>query len=1284
MVLRLPPITDNPELNSYLESIRDDLDSGTVEGTTGTSVFTIYATSVSGANQSFSPGTRTFVYFHESLTKPTLPLADVLFVEFKGASGDNAIFSQVSVRALGSTTSFSTLASQWAGGSIDYLSSSVFPQTNTGINFGSDTNTKVLIADVRVGGVSSSVADRRGYSYTWTKNGASFDPAYSGMGTSDLDKPFLMVTPSDISGSSDFFQCVVTSSGNFTVSDGITISDVIDGTNVATVQLYKANTSNSTPPTDPTGTFTYTFSNNTLSGGTLDGWDQTATGLSTGQYLWMIQASAVSLNTSVSIAASAFSNAILMSSNITGGTGETGARQTNGIVYRTTTDSTPPSAPTNSNSTYSFNDAAFTTLPSGWSQVPPVLNTNDSDPYYQCTFKAVEASAGGNVTETFGSVVKVITFDGVVKFTNSGASLGSTVGGSTTTVHFPKTFKQSGIPTSLAKNDVWIDTDDNLMYIALSAGADQITAGEWERSLDATAQAAATAANTAAVNAASAASTAAANAATAQGELNDISSDSVLTPVEKLAIKPLWDTIRGVQSGIIATAVDAGISTGHAKYIAFTSAYTALTTYLVTGVGSIAIFDTNGALVLSSGTPPELVNTTIVRSTFDLKFKTYYDSRQALLDLISETLKDRADVGVQNALTAQNKANDAFSNAATAQGELNDISSDAILTPVEKLSIKTLWDSIRGEYAGIIATSVDAGVATNHTKYTTYTSAYTALTTYLVSGTGTISLFDSNGALVLSSGTPPELVNTSISRTSGTNAFDLKFKTYYDARQGLLDFTASTLKDKTDTAQDKADDAFDDAATAQAKANTAFDNAATAQGELDDIASDVKVTPVEKIQVKIRFDTIIEEYSGIISAATNAGCNASERAAYVAANTALDSYLTTTATGNIDGTNTRMFNYDGVLWLPDSTHTIVIATWRGKFNDYYNTKQALLDLIVSKLKATAVAAQNTATAAQNTANNKTKTFYQQTMPSADSVGDVWVDTNDSDKMYFATNANAGPVSAGRTPSYWILEDFASVINANTTTIDGGKITANSVTALEIQGNTITANQIAANAITVDELHADAVTGKNILIGDLAVNTSTGAVTGGEGFKAIGTGTGAGIVSMGDATTNITVHPSSGLLTLNGDVVGTANLNASSVTTNSTLFPSAVVITSNTYQDLGTMTLSITAGMTGAFWFSGFISFPSEAGNGAVYPGPMIVRVLYQAGSSGNGIAYNFSENVNGRGGQAVRINGLALFTAVSGATSMVVKLQGAINSTDLNIRDTTLSGFALLGIGLKR
>ena len=57
---------------------------------------------------------------------------------------------------------------------------------------------------------------------------------------------------------------------------------------------------------------------------------------------------------------------------------------------------------------------------------------------------------------------------------------------------------------------------------------------------------------------------------------------------------------------------------------------------------------------------------------------------------------------------------------------------------------------------------------------------------------------------------------------------------------------------------------------------------------------------------------------------------------------------------------------------------------------------------------------------------------------------------------------------------------------------------------------------------------------------------------------------------------------------------------------------------------------------------------------------------------------------NNRGGQVARIDGLALFTAASGATSMPVKLQGAIASSDTNIRDTTLSGFQVLGIGLKR
>lgn len=44
-----------------------------------------------------------------------------------------------------------------------------------------------------------------------------------------------------------------------------------------------------------------------------------------------------------------------------------------------------------------------------------------------------------------------------------------------------RVFKQTGIPTSVNASDLWVDTDDNnKLYRAAIAGADQITSGEWE------------------------------------------------------------------------------------------------------------------------------------------------------------------------------------------------------------------------------------------------------------------------------------------------------------------------------------------------------------------------------------------------------------------------------------------------------------------------------------------------------------------------------------------------------------------------------------------------------------------------------------------------------------------------------------------------------------------------------------------------------------------------------------------------------------------------------------
>ena len=97
-------------------------------------------------------------------------------------------------------------------------------------------------------------------------------------------------------------------------------TDGVDGYNTAVVQLYKKNSSSSSAPADPTGTFTYTFSTGVLSGGTFDGWAQSAPSIAKGEYLWIIQASAVSRNNTDTIGAAEFGAA-----QIVGIGGEDGA-----------------------------------------------------------------------------------------------------------------------------------------------------------------------------------------------------------------------------------------------------------------------------------------------------------------------------------------------------------------------------------------------------------------------------------------------------------------------------------------------------------------------------------------------------------------------------------------------------------------------------------------------------------------------------------------------------------------------------------------------------------------------------------------------------------------------------------------------------------------------------------------------------------------------------------------------------------------------------------------------
>jgi hypothetical protein len=102
-----------------------------------------------------------------------------------------------------------------------------------------------------------------------------------------------------------------------------------NGANTAIVSLFNSNTSAVTPPTSPSGTFTYTFATAVLSGGTLNGWSQTQPNITAGQYVWQKQATAFSSAATDTITAGEFSAAVVV-----GGVGTNGTNGTAGNSFR--------------------------------------------------------------------------------------------------------------------------------------------------------------------------------------------------------------------------------------------------------------------------------------------------------------------------------------------------------------------------------------------------------------------------------------------------------------------------------------------------------------------------------------------------------------------------------------------------------------------------------------------------------------------------------------------------------------------------------------------------------------------------------------------------------------------------------------------------------------------------------------------------------------------------------------------------------------------------------------
>ena len=95
---------------------------------------------------------------------------------------------------------------------------------------------------------------------------------------------------------------------------------------------------------------------------------------------------------------------------------------------------------------------------------------------------------------------------------------------------------------------------------------------------------------------------------------------------------------------------------------------------------------------------------------------------------------------------------------------------------------------------------------------------------------------------------------------------------------------------------------------------------------------------------------------------------------------------------------------------------------------------------------------STATTANNLAATKITTFRQNDIPTSLHAGDMWVDTNDSNKMYFAQAAGADAITSGE----WVIAADSIITSAGA-----------SITTLETTTATLTGDAAAAYVLNVN-------------------------------------------------------------------------------------------------------------------------------------------------------------------------------------------------------------------------
>jgi predicted phage tail protein len=341
--------------------------------------------------------------------------------------------------------------------------------------------------------------------------------------------------------------------------------------------------------------------------------------------------------------------------------------------------------------------------------------------------------------------------------------------------------------------------------------------------------------------------------------------------------------------------------------------------------------------------------------------------------------------------------------------------------------------------------------------------------------------------------------------------------------------------------------------TAITNASTASSNASTALTAVNDIASDSKLTPVEKSSVRAEWNCIEAEKPVFVTQAT---AYAVSSTAYTTAFTALGDYL--------NGSKATAWTTGTPDWITDtnlaSTTDIAGGTFRTKFKDYYDARVALSNLINGAIKtiadgaaSTASTASSNASSAVTAANGKNKTYTAATAPTTGVVaGDLWYDTTVGIMKRYTSGAwvstvyNSKNMSGAGAPS--------GAANVGDTYFD---------TTTKLMYTYGSSTDIAATLIATGGTYTIKTAGTTNF-------TTVGATsnTVGEIFKATGTPTGTGTVSgftwqkvmplmTSSNISNFIDSASIGSAQIGTAQVGTLKIAGNAVTVNEVILTSAV-------------------------------------------------------------------------------------------------------------------------------